>query len=1010
MAADGWRNLPEGNATPPPDSITIFQPQISVTRENEHQVGRKRSGRRSFSAYSFSVPKTRRQKKLAKTMPLSQMPRSPLSAITERSGTNTSAASPAIDLSELPTEATPPRGPDTEESEAIVRPTSTAWPLPVENVLSRDMLQPVQRNSSAATYIDESGSLMPPPRSELGSRSASIGSKVSDAPDEPLPPLPTFVANNRWPRRRESKIRYSNGSSDTVATSVLTSSNIPRRNVSSPISKEPSSPTVNIHQIGLQKYDSERKQWEPSTLSLGSPAGKTTMHSTRRVHAGLGSTHGSIVTSSLLHTKRPSNARSQAQSSQPADLARSQAVADSHWLQPDPFRYTPDMPNSGQSDNMNSPGQRHSMFETPSIVALSPSSSPGGSPSFSKPKRPLSLGAAPSLSQDDDRALSTRSSVSSIGSSSESHQKGHKRQNCVRISNLPIADGGRKPIKFGLPLMAEEEEQNINTGSVSAESSAERLLHIPGLDLINREIERGQKKFGPTLSPFDNRLILEPTSKQRLAAYENPATVPGITSSHGEPDIPDTANFAISDIRERQRKAHRPNASKTPVEGEKPTTEKSQPLSISRRQRAIVDAPATPKSVVKALKNETYEQDSPTLPSPTISSASLFTRRLQSRKYLKTSAGGPNGPRAQALAPESSDSPPSSRPVSPSPASAHAKLFHLGLANESSGQDFRKSAMMLKGMNSDLREHRELGNSYRSDRDMGDTDTIMTSPSVANFSLNPTPTKAEFSDEIKGSAIQTLANIRMQMKSPSTADLPSYLNYEDRRGTYLRPDDSRGSLNPNRSKYTMRSLGISPSVMSIGGQSDMWEDASVKSDEDQQVQAIAAPQALYSNQQNITDNGFESFAGACEVVETRPVTKTPTKTPTKASARIARGNLNPILDTGYESFAGACEVVDSRPPPKTPTKISSTRPRGKENFVIDSGFESFAGACEVVDTRPMTRTPVKTPKDRKRQGGLMLSPERDDKSREYGLGLMNMGPSAFATPASLYDREGFLKE
>ena len=224
----------------------------------------------------------------------------------------------------------------------------------------------------------------------------------------------------------------------------------------------------------------------------------------------------------------------------------------------------------------------------------------------------------------------------------------------------------------------------------------------------------------------------------------------------------------------------------------------------------------------------------------------------------------------------------------------------------------------------------------------------------------------------------------------------------------------------------MRSLGISPSVMSMGGQSDMWEDASVKSDDDQQVPPIAAPQALYTNQQNFLDSGFESFAGACEVIDTRPVTKTPTKTPTKtltktpkktppkpptkAPARIAQAIPNPILDSGFEGFAGACEVVDDRPPPKTPTKVSAMKPRGKENLVIDSGFESFAGACEVVDTRPTIKTPVRTPKDRKRQGGLMMSPDGEGKRREYGLGLMNMGSSAFPTPASLYDSAGFLKE
>ena len=569
--------------------------------------------------------------------------------------------------------------------------------------------------------------------------------------------------------------------------------------------------------------------------------------------------------------------------------------------------------------------------------------------------------------------------------------------------------------------MAEEDEQDSVTGppsaESSAESSAETLMRIPGLDLVHEQSDKKSSINRPVQSPFHNRPILEPTSGRRTLGSKNADAVSNNMTTQESADVFTTGQgggsaerqrndniFALSELREKRRAAQLADATQKQIDMRVPGKENRIPPETPTKHRAISNAPSTPTSLVKALKSEIYDPDSPILPTPTLSSANLFSRRLHARRFARPSAGGPNGPRAQALAPDTdTESSPTSRAGSPAMLAA-TKATSTTLPNDPSGQDLRKSAMMLRRMNSEMREQRSFGDSYRSYRNFGDGDTALSSPSLADVSGTATPTGAELPEGMKN--ITAMENFRMQMKSPSTADMSYFLGAEDRRGTYLRPGDVPGPLNINRSRRDMHRVGVSPSNFSMGGQSDMWEDASVRSEDDHPGKAVSPPPPKYQEKQVVVESGFESFAGACEVVETRPVTKTPTKTP----AQAARQRQPVVLDSGYESFAGACEVIDIRPDTKPSANTTTQKVRDKENIVLDSGFESFAGACEVVDPRPSTRTPTKTSRDRKRQGGLMISPQSTGKPREYGLGLMNMGPSAYGTPASLYDKDGFLKE
>ncbi|KAI9874404.1 MAG: hypothetical protein M1823_007692, partial [Watsoniomyces obsoletus] len=76
----------------------------------------KRRKRSSLSGYSLSLPKTRRQIQIQKAISRTQMPQSPLSAITE--STDPTPADTSV-VAELPTEISPKSTPDRRPASPI---------------------------------------------------------------------------------------------------------------------------------------------------------------------------------------------------------------------------------------------------------------------------------------------------------------------------------------------------------------------------------------------------------------------------------------------------------------------------------------------------------------------------------------------------------------------------------------------------------------------------------------------------------------------------------------------------------------------------------------------------------------------------------------------------------------------------------------------------------------------------------------------------------------------------
>ena len=1020
MTASGWNTLPAHDTASPAASVAMFHPHMSPIIEEK-----RRTKRRSFSKQSFSIPKTRRQRKIDRAIPLSHMTRSPLSDITENTGSNADVASPALGITELPTEITPRQTP--ERNAKTETRTSIAWPLPVLKRRSQDHNTSIPERLAAAEQADVSDDAITPPKASLFPRSISMSSQMSAAPDEPLPPLPTIQPTSKTPKRENSVSRYSGISSTTIGTSVLGGRSTPRLRLvgndhalpgpgSSP--NPPLSPSIDVHQKGLNAYD--KAQAEPSILSYGSPAKRLTP-TARDSTAKMGSIHGSIDSSSLLKSVLASaQSVSGRDNSDDGQDRLSWASSGSNTTS----KTTDKRRIQRQSvNNKRKMLERHSMFESSPNVSSSQIPFTADRSGSTTP-RPISVDAATIIAEYFPN--SKRSSVSSIISNSGSQIRGHKRQSCVRMSNLPTGDNSRHNSKLRLPLMTEEEERPGTAVSISPTSSPEKA---------ERTVAQ-KPKVAPSYAVFENKPTLEPTSGRRPCLERGATQISEKADIQGEVDIFDTEILPVYRMPEgktiftqrgsagdkdrdrdqsKERLVRLNSASREPLlkrmssrETDRDSSHRSYEDSVGESER-----PVTPLPAAKHFRNEPFDPESPMLPSPTISAANLFARKFQSR-YAKKSAGGPNGPRAQALAPDDCDqSVSTSRSGSPPPDRTlrSTKTTSTVTSDASSGQDLRKSAMMLRRMNSELRDQRSLGPSYRSYRNIGDEHSTTTTPSMANLSTHPTP---NFGSDKHGETNHepgSVASIRMKMKSPSTFDMCGP-GMTEGRDNYLRPEDVPRPLNTSRSRHNVRGVRPSPSVVSMAGQSDMWEDASVKSD-NEDVISSRREYGLHSDSKNyVLDSSFESFAGACDVTERpRPPSRGKTKTPNhvpKISQRVDKENYQ--VSGGYESFAGVCEVMDPWPAAVPRSKGSfrheaKTRHPDKENLVIEGGFESFAGACEVTDTQQQQQPAVtsrggeRTPKDRKRHGGT-----------GYGLGLMGLGLSAWGTPASLYDQEGFLKE
>jgi hypothetical protein len=687
VISEGWTDLPSQ------DSISL--PPMAVISEQRHadpelaQPKRRRSLRATFSPHSFHVPKTRRQKKIDRAIPLNAVRRSPLSAITEFSDPNTRDVSPAIGAVELPTEITPTTTPPRREDIVKAsRPTSTQWLLRSDKRRSQDVMEIATESdidkNSASIRMNSTSHNVAPGRVSLGQRSISMASTISVAPGDPLPPLPTIVAS-RYPQRNNSRVRSSMASTDTIGSSVLgTVVFSPLHDGTDQTDFTVESPCVAPSPSLLQEYESRPESWSPAAVTMGIPPGTTTSRGLRNGAAGIESFRASIGNplsrmtsiSQVPGTMQNGNINGLADSgltkidASTWDLGLS-AGGNSFRKSLSPSLPTP-VAGYGLSHQHRRPTARHSMYEQhPGIskILWNPAISQGDSGYEVSPvrrpsrPRPASVGSHDPF-QCDQKKLPILPNLK-FNRSPGSQHRGHKRQNCVRISILPAVDVSRKAEK--LPQMVEEDEQ--------PETPTKRNNNIPGLRLIEQDDGNLTYKLAPpvgpaSLSPFRNRPVLYPTSRTR-ATYSRASTRESSGSPRPDSDVFNTSPYDL----------------KTPSIFGSTSPNRHWPLSPTPLNNIKLNE--TPSAALKKF-SEPYDPESPILPSPTLLSATLFPR-----KYTL------HGPRSL---PSGAHSGRSSRTTSPSPLQRMGRNANATTTTNTkrSGDDLRRSVMMLRCTNPDL--------------------------------------------------------------------------------------------------------------------------------------------------------------------------------------------------------------------------------------------------------------------------------------------------------------------
>ena len=746
IVTEAWAEVPSQESLSPQQMSSIEeQPEID---ESVPAPKRRKSLRQNLYGNLHNVPKTRRQKRIDRAIAQNSLPLSPLSAITEFTDQSESTSPTAA---ELPTSITPRETPEKLHlGRPCGRPASIQWPLPpalcrpeeapttvLESIPARKSIL-IRKGSLDNTYQFE--------RPGIG-RSLSAVSAISDAPAGPLPPLPLKNVQ-RYSRQDVETTRRSNASLDTIGSSVLGSI------INSPthtIEYDPATPHIDLSSPGLHQFSPARPRGGNTAITVGMAAGKRAEPSTATGSA-THSFRASIGEQTTL--RNVSNSRSVDRSDQRFKNmhlfdSSLKTIDASSWRSDLPSRsvshrstLSPSLPAPVARRPYNITSLRHTMFESQTSIdkrSSNPIERPAGeiltgSPRQLAPPRPASV-ASGNPYQWDLRPPSL------FAVSPLTLRKGHKRQNCVRISNLPPIDSKRSS---KLPEMMEEEEED--TGRPESKPK------IPGLTLL--DIENGTPalraraslvdiKASP--SPFHNRPILEPTSRKRISyrrqQSEDPQGNPHpdsdvFTNSLSDPSTPSTFDDRLSGLRN------------WPIS---PTPRSSTKLTSTPPTLSAIEEPCDP--------------DSPMLPSPALTSATLFPRK----------SGMPQGPR----------NPPVSarglRNGSPSPLNGPA-------GQKPSADELRRSVMILRSGTS---EGKLVDQSSQQYRNMGDR-------SVSNFSL---PSGSQSNTGLahrSASQMSSLANTR-----------------DKRRGSNMALNSIIGI---SRSKMSM---AASPSTLSI------WDDASV---------------------------------------------------------------------------------------------------------------------------------------------------------------------------------------
>lgn len=726
--------------------------------------------RRSFTGQPLYIPKARQSSKQRKAVPLQVLPKSPLSAISEFSDPPSSAPP---DTSEFPTQQTtiPTETP-------VLRPdkhVSTQWPLAITARSSGITPTEIMEIAARESVLLRKGG---------GSQNTVVNARASLAPEDPLPPLPSLNPR-RGPNRQDSATRTSNASLNTIGSSVLgtfMSSPNNTRDYSASHGADYQSP----------KFDLALKQ-EFSTPKLQVPPVKKAIHglvtgkSIRSLHPTVDMDDPSPCTVEWPPPQLPA-AMTRESSLKTIDA--------SNWALP-PLNVNKLRGQAGQTN-------RHSMVEHWKltewrVVSDSATGLHADDDVFAVGealKRPNSVATGNPLQWDcHSLVLNKRHSLTSL----DGPKRGHKRQNCVRITNLPIID--MKPGVMRLPELREEQQPSNSSGAHSDEQSYGDFQIKHPKPIFRPEPPVLDLKSTPTPSPFKSIPILTPTPRPIRKQYIKPPV--GRASKLHKPSDTPRPDSEIFDS----------NRIETPTSARFSNSPREWPLSItSSNAFGLTDTPPSAK------QSERTPLESPILPSPAFHSSSIYPRR----SLVK----GPRSPR---------NSSQSARAASASPLQKkHGYGYRVAKDRDSNADlSLSKSALMLTHMNSQARlleQQQSNSQSHRSGEKVSPEILALPSPPLSKRIMGLRTSSGASS--IVGAAAPSPTLERHQIRrGPSPLALASNsAQYKANRTKSIVP--GAGGSRPFSSPaldIQGSHVSASPSVASISCGS-IWEDASVRAD------------------------------------------------------------------------------------------------------------------------------------------------------------------------------------
>ena len=772
------------------DTIDCHPPSSREEQPDQVIAEKPRSPRKSFratfSAQSFSVPKTRRQRKIAKAIPLHALPHSPLSAITEKSGTNTIDASPSTEAAELPTELTPRTTPERDETvTSHSRPSSNQWPLPLAShgTFSPIPLShaPIRARIHSIKRAGSVGTNVIPRHQAIGVRSASFTSVSSTAPDDPLPPLPPTLPRH-WNPHPRSKMRLSMGSLDTIGSSLLGDGQ------SSPSQVRSELPSPALESGAEEWHGHNPQQHRQRSITL------------RRTELSSSSQKSGGQDDVLRKCSVKAQAISKLTPENDCDVLRLEIDASRTRTDPPEYTDTNDQRSSftSQAESQN-PGldpslqttvcrtatgcrrgivaSRHSMYEQClSDGRVSADSDILGQATmrhvpvsrYSAASRPASV-ATDNPYQWDGSSEQNRSSYAA-SRSPESPQK------CRRADgeNTPTAPSRESP--KAQPKCPQIDEENVQGANPSMDARAS----IPGLELVERQrrwTER-EKLISGKASIIETRPILAPALTKPRDIQGNCRHSPESSKQH-DSDV-------FRDIR------YHPDAPNIFNDNVEPGQSWPLPSSPERPRESQITPPRL------ATLREDNDPDSPTLPLPTLSSAAIFANM----PTLGTRTSAVQGPRHLPRPDRTSRS----MPRSPT---------------KSKRDDLRRSAMTVNRIPSRTKENLRISQVFR----YGDQDGL------SNGSC-----KDDSARSIRGSkgdlAQPVVSIVDLSPVNNSSAGQPPNRRAGQQSGpVHISPSKSQNlapfTLRTSRSSRISSTIARSPSNVSTSATS-IWEDASIR--------------------------------------------------------------------------------------------------------------------------------------------------------------------------------------